>query len=215
MNTKLLICSLLCCSIARAAAPSIAVFLDFEAVPSQTSIEHMKIEVAAILKPSGLTLDWYSLRDRVSSETFADLVVFKFNGSCQVRNPAMDSELGPALEGAALATTAVSDGKVLPFTSVKCDEIRRFLLSSLTGNQPAKQEQIYGKALGRVVAHEMYHIFADTEVHGKEGVARASHTRRNLTDKEFRFSPKESATLHQVKWRALLAGEGEAVGWQP
>jgi len=72
---------------------------------------------------------------------------------------------------------------------------------------------MYGRALGRVVAHELYHIFAATETHGKDGVARSFHTRRDLTGKQFRFSQKETAALHDIKWRALLAGEGEAVSW--
>jgi len=203
----------LSCGWSQAAAPSITVFVDFEQEPSPPSVAQMKDEVASILKPSGLTLNWLSLNSRADSESFPDLIVLKFKGSCQVHNPALDSELGPAIEGSALATTVVSDGKVLPFTDVKCNEIRKYLLSDMAGYRQAKQEQIYGKALGRVVAHEMYHIFAATEEHGRDGVARAFHTRRDLTNKEFRFTPKETATLHEIKWRALLAGEGEAVSW--
>lgn len=201
-------------AIQAATAPPIAVFVDFESQPSPQSVEQMRTEIAAILKPSGLTLDWHSLQDSQSTNSYPDLVVLRFKGSCQVRNPPMDSELGPAIEGAALASTVVSAGHVLPFTDVKCNEIRRYLQSELLGRQTAKQEQIYGRALGRVVAHELYHIFAATEEHAKEGVARSFHTRRDLTDKTFRFTEKETTTLHELKWRALLAGEGEAVSWR-
>jgi hypothetical protein len=196
-----------------ATAPHIAVFVDFESQPSPQSVQQMRTEVAAILKPSGLTLDWHSLQNRESTQSYPDLVVLRFKGSCQVRNPPMDSELGPALEPAALATTAVSDGHVLPFTDVRCNEIRRYLHQELEGHQAAKQEQIYGRALGRVVAHELYHIFAATEEHATEGVARSFHTRRDLTNKTFRFSEKETTTLHELKWRALLTGEAQAVSW--
>jgi len=201
-------------AIQAATAPPIAVFVDFESQPSLQSVEQMRTEIAAILKPSGLTLDWHSLQDSQSTNSYPDLVVLRFKGSCQVRNPPMDSELGPAIEGAALASTVVSAGHVLPFTDVKCNEIRRYLQSELLGRQTAKQEQIYGRALGRVVAHELYHIFAATEEHAKDGVARSFHTRRDLTDKTFRFTEKETTTLHELKWRALLAGEGEAVSWR-
>jgi len=200
-------------AIQAATAPPIAVFVDFESQPSLQSVEQMRTEIAAILKPSGLTLDWHSLQDPQSTNSYPDLVVLRFKGSCQVRNPPMDSELGPAIEGSALASTVVSDGHVLPFTDVKCNEIRRYLQSELLGRQTAKQEQIYGRALGRVVAHELYHIFAATEEHAKDGVARSFHTRRDLTEKTFRFTEKETTTLHELKWRALLASEGEAVSW--
>lgn len=202
------------CIAQAASAPSIAIFVDFENQPSVASVAQMKMEVAAILQPSGLSLNWRSLNERSAGESFADLVVLKFKGSCQVRNPAMDSELGPAVEGQSLASTVVSDGHVLPFTDVKCNEIRRFLAPELVRIQSVKRDAVYGKALGRVVAHELYHILAETESHGSDGVARSFHTRRDLTGEEFRFTPKETATLHDLKWRALLAGEGGAVTWQ-
>lgn len=203
------------CCIARAAnAPSIAVFLDFETTPSAESVSQMKAEVALILAPSGLSLDWRSLTGRSSTETFPDLVVVRFRGSCQVRNPAMDSELGPAFDHVALASTAVEDGQVLPFSDIKCDEIRRFLAPNLSAVNLPKRESIYGKALGRVVAHELYHIFAATEKHAKQGVARESHSRRDLTDEQFRFSDQETALLHEIKWRALLASEAASFTWQ-
>ncbi len=202
------------CAAQAASAPAIAVFVDFENQPSVTSVAQMKMEVAAILEPSGLSLNWHSLKDRAPGESFPDLVVLKFKGSCQVHNPAMDSELGPAIERQALANTMVSDGHVLPFTDVKCNEIRRYLTPELARIGAPKRDAVYGKALGRVVAHELYHILAETEEHGKDGVARSFHTRRDLTGSQFRFTAKETATLHDVKWRALLAGEGEAISWQ-
>lgn len=197
-----------------ATAPPIAVFVDFESQPSRESVLQMRTEIAAILKPSGLSLDWHSLQDPQSTQSYPDLVVLRFKGSCQVRNPPMDSELGPAIESKALASTVVSDGHVLPFTDVKCNEIRRYLQSELLGRQTAKQEQIYGRALGRVVAHELYHIFAATEEHAKEGVARSFHTRRDLTNKTFRFTEKETTKLHELKWRALLTAESEFLSLQ-
>ncbi len=172
-----------CCPAGAANAPAITVFVDFENQPSQESVAQMKTEVAAILAPSGLSLNWLSLNNRNSAESFPDLVVVKFRGTCQVHNPAMDSELGPAMEHIPLASTAVEDGHVLPFSDVRCDEIRRFLAPELAGTNPPKRESMYGKALGRVVAHELYHMLAATEKHGKAGVARQSHSRRDLTDR--------------------------------
>ncbi|MCU1258223.1 MAG: hypothetical protein JWO80_1108 [Bryobacterales bacterium] len=192
-----------------AGVPQIAIFLDFENEPSVTSISEMKEEVSAILKPSGLQLDWRMLNNRKDDESFQDLVVVKFKGSCQMRNPALDSELGPSIGGVALASTQVSDGRVLPFSDVECDRIRHYISNEVVSKDEEKRESIYGRALGRVLAHELYHIFTGTQHHAHEGVARSFHTRRDLTGKEFRFSPTESNMLHQLKWRALLASEGE------
>jgi hypothetical protein len=191
-----------------AGVPSIAVFLDFENQPSETSVTQMEREISSILKPSGLQLDFRMLNSRKGDESFSDLVVLKFKGSCQMRTPALDSELGPSIAGSALASTQVSDGRILPFSDVECDKIRRYIAPDVNWNDPDKRDTVYGKALGRVVAHELYHIFAGTPQHAKDGVARSFHTRRDLTAKQFRFSPSESNALHELKWRALLASEG-------
>ena len=216
MQNSFLPVLLTCCScIANAAgSPSVAVFIDFESEPSEESVLQMKSEAASILAPSGISLDWHSLSNRPEFSTFSDLVVFKFRGSCQVHNPAMDSELGPAMERVALASTAVEDGHILPFSDVRCDEIRRFLAPDLAKAKEPKRDGMYGKALGRVVAHELYHILAATEKHGTQGVARPSHSRQNLTAKKFNFSDQETAVLHDYKLRAILAGEGSFVNWQ-
>jgi hypothetical protein len=190
-----------------ASAPPIAVFLDFDNQPSETSIAQMQQEVASILRPSGLQLDWRILKDRKGDESFPDLVVVKFKGSCQMRNPALDSELGPALPGSALASTQVSDGHVLPFSDVECDRIRRYIAPEVSSHDQEKRDTVYGKALGRVVAHELYHVFTGTQHHSNEGVARSFHTRKDLTAKQFLFSPSESNAIHELKWRALLAPE--------
>ncbi len=194
-----------------ASAPSITIFLDFETLPSATSVFQMEREVTEILKPSGLALEWRMLNDRQSGESFQDLVVVKFRGSCQMRNPALDSELGPDMGGGhvALASTQVSDGRILPFSDVECDRVRQYISPDVSARDEEKRDAILGRALGRVLAHEFYHIFAATPHHAAEGVARASHSRHDLTAREFRFSAAETNQLHELKYRAMLAGEGE------
>ena len=208
----LLSCS--CCLAAATNSQAVAVFIDFESEPSEESVSEMKAEVSSILAPSGIILDWHSLAENFEFKSYPDLVVFKFHGSCQVRNPAMDSELGPAMEHIALASTSVESGHVLPFSDVRCDEIRRFLAQNLAGTKRPKRESMYGKALGRVVAHELFHMLAATEKHGKQGVARASHSRLDLTEKTFNFSDHETAMLRDYKVRAMLSGEGSFVNPQ-
>jgi hypothetical protein len=56
--------------------------------------------------------------------------------------------------------------------------------------------------LGRVVAHEMYHMLAGTTAHADGGVARSFHTRRDLTGPEFHFTARESKMLRELKANA-------------
>ncbi|MGI8989027.1 MAG: hypothetical protein ACR2I2_05505 [Bryobacteraceae bacterium] len=187
--------------------PPITIFLDFEKPPSAATVEEMKREVASILHPTGLRLDWRLLDEPRGLESFADLVVVKFAGHCEMSPIPYYSELGPESAGAALAYTNSSDGHVLPFSEVQCDQIRRYIGPTAKSGTKVQQDLVLGRAMGRVVAHELYHIFAGTAKHGPEGVARSFHTRRELVAKEFKLDPKDSARLRELKWRALLAGE--------
>src|SRR5450432_2361885 len=114
---RFLACGLVavCSAVAYASADqprsTVAVYVAFENAPSDTVFSEIKAEVAAILAPTGLDLDWRDLNHRRTGESVRDLVVVRFHGSCAA---------GPAGNGAAqfggtpLATTAISDGRVLP-----------------------------------------------------------------------------------------------------
>lgn len=188
-------CSLL---LAGDAAPPVTVFLDFEKQPSAATLADMEREVATILAPSGVRLAWRLLDEPRVNESFADLVVVRFKGTCESAAASYFSELGPYGEGAALASTKISDGHVLPFSEVRCDQIRRYI---------GPRDGILGRAMGRVVAHELYHIFAGTVKHGSDGVARSFQTRKELVSDDFALHPKDSVKLRELKWRALMAGE--------
>jgi hypothetical protein len=49
--------------------------------------------------------------------------------------------------------------------------------------------------MGRVLAHELYHIVADTSDHGREGVTQASLTPRELTAGQLELRPSELAAM--------------------
>jgi hypothetical protein len=149
--------------------PSIGVFIDFDAVPSPLSVDVMKREAAKIMKSAGYRLDWRALRENQGKEAFANVVVVKFHGKCRLEYPALSS--AGADESVTLASTLVRDGHVLPYSDVQCDDVRRVLEY---GTPPDRQKAL-GVALGRIVAHELYHFLADTTKHASAGLAKATH----------------------------------------
>ncbi|MGP8248142.1 MAG: hypothetical protein ACLQVN_26965 [Bryobacteraceae bacterium] len=48
--------------------------------------------------------------------------------------------------------------------------VRKAVLSALWGQDYGRQELLFGRALGRVLAHEVYHMMAKTTRHGSTGV---------------------------------------------
>ena len=77
-------------------------------------------------------------------------------------------------EPVTLGDAKVENGKVLPFSEVRCDEVKK-ALSYLTPAASQEQRQVaLGIAMARVVAHELYHILARTTSHAMKGLAKAS-----------------------------------------
>jgi hypothetical protein len=94
-----------------------------------------------------------------------------------------------------LGRTQVSDGVVLPFSDIDCDGIRSFVRFRLLHMDRAYRDEAYGRAVARVLAHELYHVFANTRQHASGGVGRASYTAEELLSPVFRFEEPASLAL--------------------
>ena len=159
------------CAFAR---QPLTVVAQFEHTYSDSAVKEMQKELQSLMVNSGVELDWRLLSELGPSESFPDLVVVKFHGACDANAPSRRWSGTPA----ALAYTHVSDGQVLPFSEVDCDEVRSFV--------SAKSDLEFGRALGRVMAHELHHILTRSQTHPREGVARRSLSSTELTARRFR-----------------------------
>jgi hypothetical protein len=63
----------------------------------------------------------------------------------------------------------------------------------------------FGRALGRVLAHELYHIFANTTRHGSDGVGREYYNVEDLLAAGFQFETRELLALKNSKAHVALA----------
>lgn len=185
-------------------APVVGIFLDFENVPSQLSVDQMKRQVSAILKPSGLLLNWKLLEENRGDESFTDLVVMRFKGKCAIGPGDLDfEEKGWPREKVVMGATRMSEGRVLPFSEVECDQVRRCL--PFAGVVNVQQQQFaLGRALGNVVAHELYHILAKTAGHAKEGLAKATQSWKDLVRTPMGFQESDSRAI----WEGAVGTRG-------
>ncbi len=176
---------------AAANKSNLTIVLDFRGPYSPASIAAMKQETQGILKSAGLRLDWKS-SDEAAASTFSDLVVVRFNGACEMPPPPLYDELG---EIGPLGSTYETDGRVQPFTEIACDRIGAFVRSGLHGGNPKKADQLIGKALGRVVAHELVHMLTGEKNHSHEGVFEPRLTVEQLVAGELPLSPADIERL--------------------
>jgi hypothetical protein len=101
-------------------------------------------------------------------------------------------------EGDALGQTQVADGQVLPFADVRCDSIRQLIARELIHQRPQNREDVLGRAMGRVLAHELYHIVLRTTSHGRSGLAREAQSSYDLTADHDDFAPADERRLSQA-----------------
>jgi hypothetical protein len=175
---------------AIAASAPVTIVLDFQGAHSDKSVREMKREFEAIMQPSGLRFEW-RLRSEAGRESFDNLVVVRFKGKC-VLEPVgyLYDERGP------LAFTYSSDGVPQPFSEVECDKVTASVRGAMWGGEYAKADQLLGRALGRVMAHEVVHMFSNSAMHGKEGVAAPALSGRQLISPQLKLSPADWTRVH-------------------
>ena len=178
----------------------IILYSSFQAQPPQAVQEALQDELEQIMSPIGLRFTWRSLTGVRGNEVSVELAVISFKGRCDVAG------LGShGLQPGALGWTHVSDGNILPFSDVDCDRIRGFVQGTLLTVPREDREEAYGRALARVLAHELYHIFANTQKHGSCGVGKESFTVQDLLTDDFVFEGRETKAIRAGKAQSVLA----------
>lgn len=163
--------------------------------------QEMEREAARIALQAGIQVQFVDFPE-VAGRQFGDLVVFRMRGDCVV--PARAPESG----GGAFASAAVAEGRVLPFGEVYCGKLGEALRRTMGGSDFARSEMLLGRALGRVVAHELYHMAANTRHHGKDGIAKEALSARQLLAERLELYEEDSARMATVP-PSYIGGEHE------
>jgi hypothetical protein len=180
------------CASGSLPANPVTVLLDFDKPHSQMSLRAMETEVTSLMKATGVPVEWQIKSELPSSAEFAELVVIKLTGFCMTETVAMPmDERGP------LAFAYSSEGDVLPFGEVECDRVKASLRRFLIGRTRMEGDFLLGRALGRVLAHEMYHMLADDRTHTKSGVTRESLTAAELTGNHLDLAVKAAEEMRK------------------
>ncbi len=170
---------------------SLTIVFRFDGPYSQTSFNAMQRELANIMQDSGIEIDWRERAGVKSSDSFSNLVVVSFHGNCMLDGVHMSPpEPGP------LAFTYSSNGTVLPFSDVSCDRVRATVRGAMWGDDFKRANFLFGRALARVLAHELYHAVAGTQSHALKGVARRELSGGDLISDQLRLGETELEQMH-------------------
>jgi hypothetical protein len=168
----------------------LAVFLRGDNTASPGVLTAMRREVEAIVVPAGIHLTWNSGPD---SAVYSRIAVMRLQGHCTPE----DAIQTDRRDAEPLGQTQVVDGKVIPFADVRCDSVRRVIGRDLRAAAAADRDELLGRALGRVMAHELYHVLLRTRNHGRSGLARPVLTSSDLLAVRDAFTPSDEHKLSE------------------
>jgi hypothetical protein len=173
----------------------LVIFLISDSALAPAASSEMKQELSHLLQPAAIHVEWQDPAvDRDAAENDYSALV-RLRGSCHPTVPSTRFE--HAVSGPfTLASSAVSDGVVLPFGDIDCAALNFFLGPSLWKESGPVQEFVYARAIARLMAHELYHVIGQTHDHAHSGVAESSFTVAELLSDNFEFTETTLSELH-------------------
>jgi|GEM_PF-3668793 hypothetical protein len=119
---------------------------------------------------------WMKREDFHTGMDFPEVVQVKLVGRCTAEPlPTWQATAGP------LGWAYLVDGQIRPMAYIDCDRIAVTVERELRGATCAERRERFARALARVVAHELTHIFEQSRNHAKSGLQRAHLSARDLT----------------------------------
>ena len=165
-------------------------YTDFQVKPPDSVHAAIEQELESLIRLTGWQIVWKRLQE--AGETVSvTLAVVHFKGACDLTDM---TQYYPSVR-LVFGSTHLTDGKIIPFADIYCGAIRAFLAGALEDVTVRQREWLFGRAVGRVLAHELYHILGNEKTHGARGIAESGFTQQQLLAEGFRFSPKEVRKL--------------------
>lgn len=172
----------------------LTIVLRSDAAVSTEVLNAMESEVESLVEPSSIRLTWTSA---TAGDVYDRVAVVRLRGACRADAPLLAPTQTEKQGYVPLGQTQVVDGKVLPFAAVRCDAIRKLIARDLVLQPSYEREDLFGRALGRVLAHELYHILLRTTRHGSQGLARPALSSIDLVADRDNFAPADEQKLSQ------------------
>jgi hypothetical protein len=150
--------------------------------PPAPEFSALKDELASLMREATISVNW---EDTVKPRTVdGSVVVVELEGDCAVRARA---EVRPGPDSAPLGSSAVANGHIQPFARVDCVALSAVLTSRLAAQPAALRSRLYGRAMARVLAHELYHYIGQAREHLQAGLAREKFSVSDLLQEQFEF----------------------------
>lgn len=147
---------------------TIAVVLESRVSLEEPLVRAMDRELRRVFGPSETKINLVLPNERNAHPEFdSEVVVMRIVGKCQ---------LGPmppvnGHKPDTLGRTFVTDGVILPFVELDCRQISGAIRQRLASARSEDRPALLGRAMARVLAHEIYHVLGRTHHHSPDGIA--------------------------------------------
>ncbi len=186
----------------------VAVIVDAAAPlpPAVASAFHQEVDL--VFRETGYNFSWIDRAEMKPEDSFPDLVVLRLKSECRLDSRTATAPAGKAM---ALAWAHRSGDGILPFIEVDCSRVRSMLRVMSHGEPSGVQQEMMGRALGRVVAHELYHVLTGNSNHSHTGIAQAALSAAHLTGPALEFTQQDVNLLSRRSFAARQTLQPSAV----
>ena len=141
---------------------------------SDAALQFMNDELGEIFEPLGMWTETRLDTDIQPGDLFERVAVVKLKRGCQLNREIPGFQKGP------LGMVQRVDGTILPFIDIYCGRVHDMVREDLRVDEKPERSRKFGRALARVIAHELYHVFSQTVQHTKSGLSKAAFTASDL-----------------------------------
>ena len=196
-------------SAAHAQTRTLALYAEKPSGMDSFTFQSLQEELWRLLAPADVDLKWKEADQRYPGEHFDLAIVGSFDGSCAFGDSSSRGNVSLAPAGS-LAHTEITSGRILPFFRVDCSRLSEMLEPALQRYQGWTRHTMAGRAVARVIAHEIYHILAKSVDHHDSGIAKPCFSVHDLTRDTFAFDLQSLAEMRPVQ-KPNPSGSGAGV----
>jgi hypothetical protein len=169
----------------------------------------MERELNTLLDPAGVKPEWFIDPALPASCENCRLVHIKFLGDCATPGNYFSKQ--PA---GWLGRTITSDGEIIDFVEIDCNRVAQVIWPRMRYAERSRFDIFLGRAMARVLAHELYHLLANTRVHGKSPLTRPYLRAVELLDEHAAFNQRDiGRMLPRAGFTTLSTrGKGPSLG---
>jgi hypothetical protein len=175
----------------------VAVYLKSDGSGSPAGVANMMRELGELMLSAGFQIEWGDWKKPSVGLESADLAVVVLRGTCSAPSSVEPTEQIKHMQ--VLASTAVSDHKILPFSWVDCTALSQFLGPSMAHESTLRRDYVYGRAMARLAGHELYHILARTGEHTQAGIAKERFAIADLLAEHFQYESEALLRMHSAQ----------------